>query len=110
MKRLMALAVLLLALASAAPAHAQSYANVCPITTQTTTVCLSGPGVLRAVVVNTAAATATLTIYDALSASGTPIAVITTTTIGTLTYNVRVLTGITVVSAVANPSVSVTFN
>jgi hypothetical protein len=59
-------------LAFAVTAHAQSpqtfqYAN---ITTDTTTVLKTGPGVLHSVCVNTATATGVIKIYDSTAGSG----------------------------------------
>lgn len=51
-----------------------SYKN---ITSATTATVKSGPGILRALVVNTPAASATITVYDNTAGSGTKIATIT---------------------------------
>lgn len=48
-----------------------------PITTATTTQIMSGPGTFGGLVINKAVATGNITIYDALTATGTPKAIIT---------------------------------
>lgn len=77
------------------PAH-----NHRNITSATTTVVSSGPCVLHAITINTTAA-ATITVYDNTSAAGTKIATIAASpTIGTVfLYDVKCLTGLTVVTA-----------
>lgn len=63
-----------------------------------TNVIKSGPGVLHAIVYNTAGATATATVYDNTAGSGTVIAVLGTTA-GTFAYDVGFKTGLTIVTA-----------
>lgn len=107
-KRIVAVAFALLLLGTfARDTRAQVAFQACHITTQTTTVCRTGRGRLQAVVINTIAATATATIFDNTAASGTVIAVVTTAALATLLYNVQVANGVTVVTATANPDITV---
>jgi hypothetical protein len=83
------------------------------ITTQTTTLVKSGQGVLHALDF-TAVANGTITIYDALTATGTPIRTITSP--GTVTQNevnkildITFSTGLTIVTGVANQDIVVSF-
>lgn len=75
------------------------------ITTATTTVVRSGPGLLHAIIVNKAVASATVTIYDNTAASGTKIGTITfpATITGAdqhpMTYNVSFANGLTIVTS-----------
>ncbi len=65
-----------------------------------TTTVKSGAGILQAVVLNTKGIGNTVTIYDSLAGSGTKIATIDTTlTIGTLEYDLKFATGLTLVIA-----------
>lgn len=77
---------------------ANSYKN---ITTNTTTVVKAAPGELFSITINSKGATSNIAqVYDNTSATGSPIATIDTTAqIGTLTYNVAMLTGITIVTS-----------
>jgi hypothetical protein len=52
------------------------------ITTKTTTLVKSGPGMIGDITINKAGSTDTITVYDALTATGTPIATITAPTLG----------------------------
>ena len=52
------------------------------ITTKTTTLLKSGPGMIAGIQVNTVGSADTITVYDALTATGTPIATITAPTLG----------------------------
>lgn len=52
------------------------------ITSKTTTLVKSGAGVIGDITVNTVGSTDTITVYDALSATGTPIATIASPTLG----------------------------
>lgn len=84
------------------------------ITGQATTVIKSGPGVLGKVIINQPANNATITIYDNTAASGTKIATITLPAsiqddVDVLTYNVAFNTGLTVVTAVADENVTITY-
>ena len=77
----------------------RSYSN---ITTATTTTVKSGSGGLRAIIVNTAVASATITIYDSLTASGTKIGTITlglTAIPLVIPYDIAFNTGLTVVTS-----------
>lgn len=71
-----------------------------PISTNTTTLVLSGAGVLHAICLNDQGASSnTATVYDALTATGTAFAIIDTVTApGCLVYDAAVQTGITVVT------------
>lgn len=55
------------------------------ISSATTTLVKTGPGLLSRIVVDTNLDAKTITIYDALSATGTPIAIITTS--GTVPFS-----------------------
>ena len=74
------------------------YAN---ITTNTTTTVVTGPGVLKRIVINTKGASAnTATIYDNTTNSGTKIATMdTTANVGEVNYDVSFVTGLTVATA-----------
>lgn len=52
------------------------------ITSKTTTLVKSGAGLIGGIQVNTAGSSDTITVYDALTATGTPIATITSPTLG----------------------------
>lgn len=52
------------------------------ITSKTTTLVKSGPGMIASITVNTAGSADTITVYDALTATGTPIATITAPGVG----------------------------
>lgn len=75
------------------------------ITTATTTVVKSGAGVLHKLIINTAIASATITLYDNTAASGTKIgtitlpAVITGLSLIDLIYDLSFATGLTVVTS-----------
>jgi ABC-type arginine transport system permease subunit len=101
---------LLLAIAPAAAQAPQSfqYQN---ITTETTTVVKSTPGVLHSICVNTPAATGTITIYDNTAGSGTKIGTITSyaSLPKCFTYDVAFWTGLTIVTATAAPDVTVSW-
>lgn len=79
------------------------------ISTDTTTTVKSGAGTLHTICINTLAATGTATVYDNTAGSGTVIAVITAGAIGTLTYDLAFATGLTIVTAVAAPDITVTY-
>lgn len=72
------------------------------ITTATTTVLASRPGVLKQITINTTAA-GTITIYDNTAASGTKIGTIKASAAeGTYQYHGRFLTGLTIVTGAAS--------
>jgi hypothetical protein len=81
------------------------------ITSQTTTVIKSAPGVLHTVCVNTPANGGTITIYDNTAGSGTKIGTVTSETavVGCVTYDVAFWTGLTIVTATASPDITVSF-
>jgi hypothetical protein len=81
------------------------------ITTQTTTVIKSSTGYLHTVCINTPAATGTVTMYDNTAASGTKLGTITSfaSAPACFTYDVAFWTGLTIVTAVASPDVTVSF-
>ncbi len=72
-----------------------------PISTNTTTLVKSGAGRLHTITINTKGASAnTVTVYNALTATGTPIATIdSTVTYGTLIYDCQFSTGLCIVTA-----------
>ena len=78
----------------------------------TTTVVKAGAGILHTITFNKPVATGVVTIYDAASATGTPIAIITTPASPipvTLTYDTAMGTGITIVTATAAQDITVSF-
>lgn len=78
------------------------------ITTATTTTVKSGRGTLGRIVVNTTAA-GSITIYDALTATGTKIGTLKASIAeGTYTYECRFLIGLTIVTA-GTSDITVTF-
>jgi hypothetical protein len=52
------------------------------ITTKTTTLVKTGAGVIGDITINGSGSTDTITVYDALTATGTPLATITSPTVG----------------------------
>lgn len=80
------------------------------ITTSTTTLVKTGAGVLHAVIVNTKGTVASaVTVYDALTATGDPIAIIDSLNLsGTFEYEVAFSTGLTVVTTGA-PNITVSY-
>lgn len=81
----------------------QAGASFTRISTATTTTVKSGAGILHKILVNTAVASATITIYDDTTATGTVVGIVTLpSTVGnpfTLTYDLSVGTGITIVTS-----------
>ncbi len=80
----------------------------------TTTTVKSGAGFLHAIIVNKAAATGVITVYDNTAASGTLIATITQPAAVvesqfSLTYDVAFATGLTIVTATAAQDITVSF-
>lgn len=78
--------------------------NYTNITSATTTVVKTGPGVLHIIAVNTDVASATITVYDNTAASGTKIGTLTcqASTVGepkSVTYDAAFLTGLTLVTS-----------
>jgi hypothetical protein len=74
--------------------------NAQQITTATTTTLKTGAGMIGSIIVNKPGTTDTITVYDALSATGSPLATITAPTVGSafcVGYNFGV--GLTVVTA-----------
>lgn len=71
------------------------------ISTNTTTTVKSGPGFLHALAVNNPGASETVTLYDNTTNSGTLIATITIPAgyLGTILYDVKLTTGLTIVTA-----------
>lgn len=71
------------------------------ILTATTTLVKSGPGLLASVIVDTNVAASVITIYDALTATGTAIAIITCSGAVPffLPYNIPFSTGLCIVSS-----------
>jgi hypothetical protein len=70
------------------------------ISTATTTLVKTGAGRLNSITVNSLGTVAsTVTVYDAVTATGTPIAVINSLTLsGAFVYNVPFTTGLTIVT------------
>ncbi len=79
------------------------------ITTDATTVVKSGAGVLHTICVNTLAATSTITIDDATSATTPTIGVIGGGTAACYTYDVAFSVGLTIVTATAAPDITVAY-
>ena len=72
------------------------------IASATTTIVKTGPGSLRAIIVNTTAA-GTITIYDNTAASGTKVGILKASVVeGSYLYGCKVSTGITVVTGAAS--------
>jgi len=80
----------------------EQYASA-QIVTATTTLVKTGPGLLHSLIINTNLDAAVVTVYDALTATGTPLATITTS--GTipffLPYDIPFATGLTIVTSAA---------
>jgi len=75
------------------------------INTNTTTTIVSGPAILHAIMVNTAGATGnTATVYDSQTGSGNIVAVIDTTAIRQIIYDVYCPNGLTIVTATGSPA------
>lgn len=110
MKQIITAAIIFLAAIGAAFAQdvAWAYKN---ITTDTTTTLKTGPGYLHSVCINTPAATATITIFDSATGSGTKIGTITSfaSVSGCFTYDIAFWSGLTVVTATAAPDITVAF-
>jgi hypothetical protein len=108
------LAATALALWMVTPAGAQSvqawqYQN---INTSTTTTMKSSPGVLHSVCINTPVATGTIQIYDNTAGSGNKIGLITIQSSPQpicQIYDVAFWTGLTIVTAVEQPDITVSF-
>lgn len=83
-----------------------SYAH---ITTDATTAIKSGGGVLHSICVNTVAASSTITVDDATSATTPTIAVLSGASLGCYTYDVAFANGLTIVTAVAAPDITVSW-
>lgn len=86
-----------LAVSGAVQISGSNYTN---ITSKTTTTCKTGPGVLKAIIINKAGSSDTLTVYDNTAGSGTTIGSITVTASVNFvfTYEAAFSTGLTVVS------------
>lgn len=80
------------------------------ISTQTTTVIKTGPGLLHTVCVNTGAASATATIDDAASATTPTIAVIDASAKACYIYDIFFTVGLTVVTAAGNADITVSWH
>jgi hypothetical protein len=79
------------------------------ISTDTTTTAKSGAGVLHTICVNTVGAGATITVDDATSATTPNIAILSGATLGCYTYDVAFNTGLTIVTAVTAPDITVSW-
>lgn len=84
-----------------AQSGANSYKN---ITTAATTAVKATAGVLERVIVNTAGAGSTITLYDNTAGSGTKIATMTSAAQGVLSFNCSFTTGLTAVTASGTPA------
>ncbi len=93
---------------TAVPCGSYNYKN---INSQATTVVKSGAGVLHTLCINTVANTGTATIYDNTSATGTKIGTVTQVTgvPSCLRYDVGFATGLTIVTAVATPDITISY-
>jgi len=82
------------------PQRLSAYRN---INSATTTLVKAGGGALHSITINTPVAGA-ITLFDSLTATGTTIALITTTATsqGTLIFDVEFRTGLTILTATAN--------
>lgn len=70
------------------------------ISTNSTTLVKTGPGVLSAISINTAGASSNkATIYDGVSAAGTVIGIIDTTVVRSIPFTAAFTTGLTIVTA-----------
>lgn len=84
-----------------------------PISTQTTTLVKSGSGTFAKLVINTPLANGTVTIYDALSATGTPIGTVTQPAAllssgpSSIEYDIAFTTGLTIVTGGANQNLTI---
>lgn len=97
------------ALVAANKAAAVANSNtLLPITTATTTAVKASAGILERIVVGTVGSSSTCTVYDALSATGTPVAVINTDSLGTYHFGGRCATGITIVT-VGTPKLTIVY-
>lgn len=82
------------------------------ISTQTTTVVKSVPGILHSICYGTAGAGAIATVYDNTSATGTVLSTITLSNADApqcLIFDLAFATGLTVVTTVANSDLTVTY-
>lgn len=83
------------------------------ITTQTTTLLKTGPGVLHSLTINTPVASSVITIYDNTSAAGTKLATITLPATllqegpYTAIYDIAFTVGLTVVTGTASSDITV---
>jgi len=78
----------------------------------TTTIVKATPGVLHSITFNKPVATGVVTVYDATTATGTAVAIITTPASPipvTLIYDMRMDVGITITSATAAQDITVTY-
>ncbi len=69
------------------------------VSTNTTTNIKSGAGFLHRITVNNPGSSWTITVYDSTSGSGTKLATITPSLVGSLEYDVEFTTGLTVVTS-----------
>lgn len=79
------------------------------ITTAATTVIKSGAGSLHTICVNTVGAGATITVDDAASATTPTIAILSGATLGCYTYDVAFSVGLTIVTAITAPDITVSW-
>jgi hypothetical protein len=78
----------------------------------TTTIIKTTAGILHTITFNKPVATGVVTVYDAASATGTPVAIITTPASPmpvTLTYDLEMKVGITIVTATAAQDITVSY-
>ena len=110
----------ILLLLGLAPASAQTFGSpqyvvtaykYAHITTDTTTLVKSGGGLLHTICVNTPAATETITVDDALTATTPTIAVITlyASTTPCFTLDINFTVGLTIVTGTAAGDITVTY-
>jgi hypothetical protein len=86
--------------------------NAIVLAAPTTTIVKATPGVLHSITFNKPVATGVVTVYDAATATGTPVAIITTPASPmpvTLLYDIRMDTGITITSATAAQDITVSY-
>lgn len=78
------------------------------ISTSTTTVVKSTPGILHTLNINNPGSGATVTIYDNTAGSGTVIAIYSPSTIGSVIYDIATTIGLTIVTTATTTAADIT--